>query len=200
MDLFSTHFARCVSHKVVFPLNNADIQCAYTTCRSGLLCGACKEGYNLVLAMQQYLSYATLSLCRDGFSTGLLASCLQSYSGRRNNPASDLATLILFSYAKILRTLIAALYFTYLAYPKYNKGVYGCMMQTLTISAANIFHCLYSGSVCLLLSLLPYSILLLLGPCLQAVSHPRLFSLVINVKLKPFIDSYQAPYKEKHRY
>ena len=36
-------FDYCVNKSVVFPLNNTDVQCAYN--RSGLLCGACKEGY-----------------------------------------------------------------------------------------------------------------------------------------------------------
>ena len=40
-------FDYCVNDTVVFPLNNTDIQCAYN--RSGLLCGACKSGYSLVL-------------------------------------------------------------------------------------------------------------------------------------------------------
>ena len=40
-------FDYCVNDTVVFPLNNTDIQCAYN--RSGLLCGACKRGYSLVL-------------------------------------------------------------------------------------------------------------------------------------------------------
>ena len=40
-------FDYCVNFTVVFPLNNTDIQCAYD--RSGLLCGACKNGYSLVL-------------------------------------------------------------------------------------------------------------------------------------------------------
>ena len=37
----------CVLYTVVFPLNNTDLQCADN--RSGLLCGACKKGYGLVL-------------------------------------------------------------------------------------------------------------------------------------------------------
>ena len=41
-----------------------------------------------------------------------------------NNPISVLATLILLSYAKILRTLIIAVYIIHLEYPgNYNKGV-----------------------------------------------------------------------------
>ena len=44
-------FDYCVSKTVNFSLNNTDIQCAYD--RSGLLCGACKEGYSLVLGTSQ---------------------------------------------------------------------------------------------------------------------------------------------------
>ena len=40
-------FDYCVSQAVNFSLNNTDMQCAYN--RSGLLCGACKEGYSRVL-------------------------------------------------------------------------------------------------------------------------------------------------------
>ena len=41
-----------------------------------------------------------------------------------NNPVSVLATLFLLSYTKILRTLIAVMYITYLEYPTYNNTVY----------------------------------------------------------------------------
>ena len=41
-----------------------------------------------------------------------------------NNPVSVLATLILLSYAKILRTLITAVYVTRLEYPMYNRSVW----------------------------------------------------------------------------
>ena len=39
-----------------------------------------------------------------------------------NNPVSVLATLNLLSYTKIFRTLIAAIYITYLEYPTYNRS------------------------------------------------------------------------------
>ena len=45
---------------------------------------------------------------------------------------------------------------------------------------------------------LPYTLLLLFGQWLQAISHLKLFSWVN--RLKPFTDSYHAPYKAKHRY
>ena len=44
-------FDYCVNDAKVFPLNSADVQCAYN--RSGLLCGRCKEGYSLVLGTHQ---------------------------------------------------------------------------------------------------------------------------------------------------
>ena len=47
---------------------------------------------------------------------------------------------------------------------------------------------------------LPYTLLLLFGQWLQAVSHLRYFSWVNSARLKPFIDAYHAPYKAKHRY
>ena len=42
--------------------------------------------------------------------------------------------------------------------------------------------------------------MLLLGQWLQAISHLRLFSWVNSSRLKPFLDSYHAPYKTKHHY
>jgi len=47
---------------------------------------------------------------------------------------------------------------------------------------------------------LPYTLLLLFGQWMQAISHLRLFSLVNSARQKPCIDSYHAPYKAKHLY
>ena len=42
----------CVSSRSVeFPLNDTDLECSYQ--RTGLLCGACKRGYSLVLGTSQ---------------------------------------------------------------------------------------------------------------------------------------------------
>ena len=117
-----------------------------------------------------------------------------------NNPVSVLATLILLSYTKILRTLIIAVYITYLEYPQnYNRKVW--------LHDANIDYLvgkhipLFLVSVVVFLFLfLPYTFLLLFGQWLQAISHLRLFSWVNNARLKPFMDSYHAPYKARHRY
>ena len=114
-----------------------------------------------------------------------------------NNPVSVLATLVLLSYAKILRTIIAAINVTYLEYPTYSKGVW---LNDANIDYLSGKHIpLFLVAICFFLFLfLPYTLLLLFGQWLQAVSHLRLFAWVN--RLKPFMDSYHAPYKAKHRY
>ena len=116
-----------------------------------------------------------------------------------NNPVSVLATLILLSYTKILRTLIAVIYVTYLEYPTYNKSVW---LYDANIGYLHGKHIpLFLVAVLVFLFLfLPYTFLLLFGQWLQAISHLRLFSWVNSARLKPFMDSYHAPYKAKHRY
>ena len=115
------------------------------------------------------------------------------------NPVSVLATLILLSYAKILRTLITVIYFTHLQYPTNNRSVW--------LHDANIDYLvgkhilLFTVAMFVFLFLfLPYTLLLLFGQWLQAISHLRLFSWVNSARLKPLMDSYHAPYKSKHRY
>ena len=116
-----------------------------------------------------------------------------------NNSVSVLATLILLSYTKILHTLIAVFYITYLEYPTYNKGVWLYDANIDYLSGKHIPLFLVSVLVFLFL-FLPYTLLLLFGQWLQAISHLRLFSWVNSARLKPFMDSYHAPYKAKHRY
>ena len=116
-----------------------------------------------------------------------------------NNPVSGLATLILLSYTKILCTLIAVIYVTFLEYPKYSRSVwlYDGNINYLTGKHIPLF--LVAVLVFLFL-FLPYTLLLLFGQWLQAISHLRLFSWVNSARLKPFLDSYHVPYKAKHHY
>ena len=116
-----------------------------------------------------------------------------------NNPVPVLATLILLSYTKILRTLITVLYVTYLEYPTYNKSVWLYDANIDYLSAQHIPLILVAVLVFFFL-FLPYTLLLLFGQWLLTISHLRLFSWVNSARLKPFMDSYHAPYKAKHRY
>ena len=115
-----------------------------------------------------------------------------------NNPVSVLATLILLSYAKILRTLIIAVTLANLEYPDhhikrvwwYDANIYYLVSIHIPLFIVTLLFFLFL--------FLPYTLLLVSCQWLQAISHLRLFSWVN--RLKPFIDSYHAPYKAKHRY
>ena len=115
------------------------------------------------------------------------------------NPVSVLATLILLSYAKVLRTFIAVFYITYLEYPENSRSVWLYDASIDYLAGKHIPLFLMALLVFFFL-FLPYTLLLLLGQWLPAVSHLRLFSWVNSARLKPFLDSYHAPYKVKHRY
>ena len=283
-------FDYCISHAVEFSLNNTDKQCAYH--KTGLLCGACKQGYSLVLGTHHceqctnrrivlLIPFAVMGValvflllvCKLTVAAGTISglvfyanviganrttflpvkstdplsvfvawinfdfgieTCFYngmdvysktwlqfvfpvyiwvivglviaiSHFSRRfsnllgNNPVSVLATLILLSYTKLLRTLITVMYVTYLEYPTYNRRVWLYDANIDYLSAKHIPLFLVAMLVFLLL-FLPYTLLLLFGQWLQAISHLRLFSWVNSARLKPFMDSYHAPYKAKHRY
>ena len=116
-----------------------------------------------------------------------------------NNPVSVLATLVLLSYTKILRTLITAFYVTYLEYPTYNRSVWLYDANVDYLSGKHIPLFIVAVLVFLFL-FLPYTLLLLFGQWLPVVSHLKFFSWVNSARLKAFMDSYHAPYKAKHRY
>ena len=82
-------FDYCVNTKVIFPLNNTDIQCANN--RSGLLFGACKKGFCLVLGTSRckqcansYLALPIPFAVMGIALPGVFALCLQTDSGNRN--------------------------------------------------------------------------------------------------------------------
>ena len=282
-------FDYCVSNTVAFSLNStlSGKQCAYN--RSGYLCGACKEGYSLVLGTSHcrnctnsylvlLIPFAVMGValvfllfvCKLTVATGTLSgivfyanivgvnltiflpeestdalsvfiawlnldlgieTCfyngldtysktwlqfvfpvyifvlvgfmifISHYSQRftnmlGNNPISVLATLILLSYTKVLRTLIIALSFTNLQYEHYYERVWLYDANIKYLSDKHIP--LFLVAVLVFFLFLPYILLLVFGQWLQAISHLRLFSWVN--RLKPFIDPYHAPYKAKHRY
>ena len=116
-----------------------------------------------------------------------------------NNPISVLATLILLSYAKVLRTVITAVSFTQLDYSDHPRRVwlYDAKIDYLHDKHIPLF---LVAAIVFFFLIFPYTLLLLFGQWLQAISHLKLFSWVNSARLKPFMDSYHAPYKPKQRY
>ena len=114
-----------------------------------------------------------------------------------SSPVPVLATLFLLSYAKVLRTIIAALTLTVLHYPYKNVMVW---IPDANVSLEKYIPLVLAALLFLLFLFLPYTLLLLLGQWLQTKSHLHLLSWVKSPKLKAILDAYHAPYKPKHRY
>ena len=113
---------------------------------------------------------------------------------------SVLATLFLLSYAKLQRTVIAAFSFTYL--PNYSED------------GTSLAVWLYDGSVpflqgkhialfvmalaVTLLYIVPFTLLLLFAPCIQASKYWVVKRL--KRRINPLLDAYQGPYKDQFRF
>ena len=111
-----------------------------------------------------------------------------------------LATLFLLSYAKLQRTVITAFSFTYLQ-NYYGDGrslavwLYDGNVPFLQGKHIALFLMALSVTV---FFLLPFTLLLLFAPCIQASNH---FLLKwVKMKLLPLLDAYQAPYEDKFRF
>ena len=114
-----------------------------------------------------------------------------------SSPVPVLATLFLLSYAKVLRTIIAALSLTVLHYSDKNEMVW---IHDANVSLEKYIPLALVALLFLLFLFLPYTLLLLLGQWLQTKSHLHLLSWVKSPNLKAILDAYHAPYKPKHRY
>ena len=114
-----------------------------------------------------------------------------------SSPVPVLATLFLLSYAKVLRTIIAALSLTVLHYPHKNEMVW---IHDANVSLEKYIPLALVALLFLLFLFLPYTMLLLLGQWLQTKSHLHLLSWVKSPNLKAILDAYHAPYEPKHRY
>ena len=127
------------------------------------------------------------------------------YSGRvakifGRNPIAVLATLILMSYAKLLRTVIAVLSFTSLEYPNNLQVAAWLYDGNIRYFSGKHIPLFTAALVCLIFLFLPYTTLLIFGQWFQAKSHLKIFSWINNRYVKPFLDAYHAPYTDKHRY
>ena len=141
----------------------------------------------------------------------ILSSRYSSWMTRKlgSNPVAVLATLVLLSYNKILQTIITVFSPTQLMY--YNST---CNDATVTptmhlkwLYDANISFlegkhiALFSIALLFLIFfILPYTLLLVFGQCLQAKSNLKIFSWVNRPTFKYFLDNYHAPYQNSHRY
>ena len=117
----------------------------------------------------------------------------------RFNAVPVLSTLVLLSYSIILQTTITI--FALVSLNTMNIGadsyvwLYDGNIEYL--GQKHLFLFLF-GLLVIIIIIIPYLAILLMAPCLQTRSHWRGLQWVN--KLKPFLDSYQAPFKDRYRF
>ena len=118
-----------------------------------------------------------------------------------NKAVPVLATLLLLSYTKLLRTIIASVAFTPI------QIISGTNNSTFMVWSLDgqYDYCHFPHIFLFLVALfallvlwIPYTLLLLLVKWLRKMSHLKLFKWIS--KLNPIFDAYFAPLKDKHHY
>ena len=117
----------------------------------------------------------------------------------RRNPVATLATLILFSYTKLLGSIISSLSFTVLNYPNNTRQL--VWLPDASVSFLSGKHiCLFVIALLILLTGLVYTMLLVFWQLFLRLPDKRVFSWIRYQKLCHFIEPYHAPYNFEHRY
>ena len=130
-----------------------------------------------------------VSECSDKFS---------HFIGKRN-PVATLATLILFSYAKLLNIIIKALSFAIIDYPGSTKVV-----RWLPDASVEFFRGkhipLGIGALLLLLLCITFTGLVFSWQWLAYFDDNKILKLIKSQKMSHFIETYHAPYTPRNRY
>ena len=109
-----------------------------------------------------------------------------------------LATLFLLSYTKLQRTIVAGLSFTVIDVSN-GTNLFVWLIDGNVRYLEGKHIPLFLVSVLFLLALfIPYTLSITFGPWLQSKTHYKVFCWV--TKLKPLLDAYFGPMKDKHRY
>jgi predicted outer membrane repeat protein len=118
----------------------------------------------------------------------------------RKNPVATLATLVLFSYTRLIQAIITGLSFSILEYPDRPREVVWLPDGNIRyLSGRHIF--LFLLSVGILLVGIAYTAILFSWQWLLFYSHKKIFKyLFLSNKLILFLEPYHAPYSIKHRY
>ena len=117
----------------------------------------------------------------------------------KRNPVATLATLILFSYTKLLGSIISSLSFTVLNYPNDTRQL--VWLPDASVSFLGGKHiCLFVIALLILLTGLVYTMLLVFWQLFLRLPDKKVFSWIRHQKLCHFIEPYHAPYNFEHRY
>lgn len=114
------------------------------------------------------------------------------------NAVSVLATLLLLSYAKLLRTIIKIFSFTVLKSSSGDTLFVWLIDGNITFLQGKHIPLFVVALAFSLAFIIPYTLLLILIPYLQ--SHSGYYCLRWVHYIWPLLDAYQGPYKKTYRY
>ena len=116
-----------------------------------------------------------------------------------SNAVPVLATLFLLSYTKLLRTVIDSVSFTTIT--DAGGDTYTVWLIDGNIRFLEVPHIFLFlvALITVVIYILPFTSLALLAPYLQAKSGFRVLRCWVN-KMKPLLDAYQGPYKDRFRF
>ena len=114
------------------------------------------------------------------------------------DPVAVLATLLLVSYTKVLKIIIDVYSSVKLHHPQHRKATMWLKDANVPYLQSEHLVLAVVTSLVLVFLFLPYTLLLLLGHKLYHFSDRRHLNWLRRVK--PFLDSYCAPYKIRTRY
>ena len=116
----------------------------------------------------------------------------------KRNAVPVLATLILLLYANILQTVIEIFSYTQLDTGNPQSPLLWLSDGNVLYARKKHAYLFIAGLIITIAFIVPYTTILLVSPWLQARSQMRFFNWMN--RLKPFIDAYQAPFKDRFRY
>ncbi|XP_064388872.1 probable outer membrane protein PmpB [Halichondria panicea] len=129
----------------------------------------------------------------------LLSKYFDSFSKllSNRNPVATLGTLVLLSYSKFLRFIVAALQFTDLHYPDGSTKVVWLFDGNVQYFTPNHIPQLVAAIIILIAGGL-FTVMLFFGQWLPRCSEVMIWTK--NTYYNGFMDAYHAPFTPKHRY
>ena len=117
----------------------------------------------------------------------------------RKNPVATLATLILLSYTKLLRTIILSFSFAALKYP--DDSIQLVWLPDATVKYFSAKHvALFVVALIIVIAGAVYTLLLFFWQWILLHQNKCLFKWANDRRLSHFLDPYHAPYVYEHRY
>ena len=117
----------------------------------------------------------------------------------KKDPVATLCTLLLLSYSKLIRTIIASLQYTYLDYPDGSSEIVWLYDANVPYFSPSHTPQFITAILIIVLGSV-YTVLIFFGQWLQRCRNRKLVRCFNNPKYNAFIVKYHAPFNPKHRY